>query len=74
MTLNEFKVIFYWEYIHRVLGRIIGLTGLIPIMIMIFKRRLSNAEIKQSLIINIWIIAQGIVGWYMVKKWVSGQP
>ena len=30
MTLNEFKVIYYWEYIHRVLGRILGLLFLIP--------------------------------------------
>ena len=33
MTMQEFKVIFYWEYIHRLLGRVIGLAYLIPLII-----------------------------------------
>ena len=32
MTLNEFKVIFWWEYIHRLLGRIIGLAYILPLL------------------------------------------
>ncbi len=74
MTLDEFKVIFYWEYIHRILGRIIGLTGLIPLIYFIIKNKLSNSEFKQSIIINVWIIIQGIVGWYMVKSGLVENP
>ena len=38
MTLNEFKVIFWWEYIHRLLGRFIGLFYLIPLFYFTFKK------------------------------------
>ena len=38
MTLEEFKVIFWWEYIHRLLGRIIGLFYLIPLFYFTFKK------------------------------------
>ena len=38
MTLSEFKVIYYWEYIHRILGRVFGLLFLIPFVIFLIKR------------------------------------
>ena len=38
MTLNEFKVIYYWEYVHRILGRILGLLFLIPFIFIYFKK------------------------------------
>ena len=41
MTIEEFKVIFYWEYFHRLLGRLIGLVYLIPLIIFSFKRVLD---------------------------------
>ena len=37
MTLNEFKIIYYWEYGHRLLARLIGLTSLIPLIYFTFK-------------------------------------
>ena len=37
MTIEEFKVIFYWEYFHRLLGRLIGLVYLIPLIIFLLK-------------------------------------
>ena len=42
MTLEEFKIIFYWEYIHRILGRIIGLIFLLPLFIFRLKRLIKN--------------------------------
>ena len=38
MTLDEFKVIFYWEYIHRILGRFLGLFFLIPLVFLLLKK------------------------------------
>ena len=39
MTMNEFKVIFWWEWAHRIFGRIIGLTFLIPLIFFILKEK-----------------------------------
>ena len=47
MTFEEFKIIFYWEYFHRLLGRIIGLVYLIPLIYFSFK----NIFDKKTLII-----------------------
>ena len=38
MSLEEFKIIFYWEYVHRILGRLIGLVFLIPLVFFIIKK------------------------------------
>ena len=42
MSLNEFKVIFYWEYIHRILARIIGLFFLIPLIYFYFSKKIKK--------------------------------
>ncbi len=68
MTLEEFKVIFYWEYYHRVLARIIGLFFLIPLVYFYFTKKINEKYLKMCLIIFILIIFQGIVGWFMVKS------
>tara|TARA_B100001093_G_scaffold482157_1_gene513542 strand:- start:4568 stop:5593 length:1026 start_codon:yes stop_codon:yes gene_type:complete len=68
MELDQFKVIFYWEYFHRILGRIIGLFFLIPLIFFYFSKTISNDHMKICFIILILIISQGIIGWYMVKS------
>ena len=42
MTLEEFKIIFYWEYIHRILGRIIGLIFLLPLIYFYFVKKINK--------------------------------
>ena len=66
MTLQEFKVIFYWEYIHRVLARILGLFFIIPLIYYHFTNKEIN--LKPLYTVAILIMVQGIVGWYMVKS------
>jgi len=66
MTLNEFKVIFWWEWAHRFLGRLIGIGFLIPLIYFSF-------QIKFSKLINLYLIFflicfQGFLGWYMVSS------
>ena len=51
MTLDEFKIIYWWEYIHRLLGRLIGLFYLIPLLYFTFKKKL-----KLNSIINLYFI------------------
>jgi len=66
MTLDEFKVIFWWEFIHRFLGRLIGIIFLVPLIFFTIKLNFKN-------IINFYIIfalicLQGFVGWFMVSS------
>ena len=68
MSLQEFKIIFFWEYFHRILGRIIGLFFFIPFIFFIYKRVLNNYLIFQLSVISFLILFQGAIGWYMVKS------
>ena len=68
MTLEEFKIIFYWEYFHRILGRLIGLFFIIPLIFFYFDKRINKKYLINCSIILFLIIIQGIVGWYMVES------
>ena len=68
MTMNEFKIIYYWEYIHRILGRILGLLFLIPFIYIFSKKILNKKYNKNFFILFLLILLQGAVGWYMVKS------
>ena len=66
MTLSEFKVIFWWEWAHRQLGRLIGLLVLIPLIYFTIKNGLW--VLKEYLIIFLLVCFQGFIGWYMVSS------
>ena len=68
MTISEFKVIYYWEYIHRILGRILGLMFIIPFIYIYFKKILIKNYNFNFFILFLLILVQGSVGWYMVKS------
>ena len=66
MTLSEFKVIFWWEWAHRFLGRLIGLCYLIPLIYFSFKIKI--AKLFNLYLIFLLICFQGFIGWYMVSS------
>ena len=68
MTLQEFKVIFYWEYFHRILARFIGLFFLIPLVYFYFSNKIRKDYLNYCFIIFFLILLQGFIGWYMVKS------
>ena len=68
MTLAEFKIIFWWEYIHRLLGRIIGVFYIIPLIYFTFKNKLKKETLFSLYNILFLICIQGFIGWYMVKS------
>ena len=68
MSLEQFKIIFYWEYFHRVLARIIGLFFLIPLIYFHFSKKIDNKYLSQCYLIFALIIFQGVIGWFMVKS------
>ena len=68
MTLDEFKVIFWWEYIHRLLGRIIGLFYIIPLIFFSINKYINKKLTISFYLIFLLILIQGFVGWYMVSS------
>ena len=66
MSLKEFKVIFWWEFIHRFLGRLIGIFFLLPLIFFFIK--LGFKQTKNLFITFILICLQGFIGWYMVES------
>ena len=66
MTLSEFKVIFWWEWGHRFLGRLIGMAFIIPLIYFTFK--LSLRKLINYYFIFFLICFQGFLGWYMVSS------
>ena len=66
MTLQEFKVIFWWEWAHRFLGRLIGISFLLPLLFFTFK--VGFKKLLNLYIIFFLICFQGFMGWYMVSS------
>ena len=68
MSLAEFKIIFYWEYIHRIIARFIGLFFLLPLIYFYLSKKIDLKYIKICCLIFSLIVFQGVIGWYMVKS------
>ena len=66
MSLSEFKIIFWWEWIHRFLGRLIGLAFIIPLIYFTFFVKFT--KLINFYFIFILICFQGFIGWYMVSS------
>lgn len=74
MSLEEFKSIFWIEYIHRLLGRILGLFFLVPGLYFLIKRRLPPHTFKPLMLVGFFGLLQGGMGWYMVKSGLMDHP
>jgi heme a synthase len=74
MTLEAFKSIFFWEYLHRLLGRLIGFVFFIPFLIFYFKKQLNSFLLKRMLLILMLGALQGFLGWFMVKSGLVSNP
>ena len=66
MTMKEFKVIFWWEWIHRFLGRLIGICFLVPLIF--FSVKIGFRKLRNLYMIFFLICFQGFIGWYMVSS------
>jgi cytochrome c oxidase assembly protein subunit 15 len=74
MDLAGFKTIFMFEYLHRVLGRLIGVIYLLPMLFFLIKGR-----VRPGLAPKLWVLfilggLQGLLGWYMVKSGLVDKP
>jgi cytochrome c oxidase assembly protein subunit 15 len=74
MELSEFKFIFWWEYGHRLLGRLIGFVFAVPLLIFALQKKVRGTlafKLGTALVLG---GAQGFLGWYMVKSGLVDRP
>jgi cytochrome c oxidase assembly protein subunit 15 len=74
MTLEGFKSIFYFEYFHRILGRLIGMMFLVPFLYFWFKGAIRKSHLPQMILMFLLGGLQGVLGWYMVKSGLVNDP
>lgn len=74
MSLSEFKTIFFWEYIHRLIGRILGMVFIIPFAWFVIKKKLDSRNIKRGIILFVLGLSQGLLGWFMVMSGLVAIP
>ena len=68
MNLDEFKIIFYWEYVHRLLARLVGLSALLPLIFFSINFKNTKYYSNKYYWIFFLICLQGFIGWYMVSS------
>ena len=71
-TLKDFKFIFFWEWLHRLWARLMGLVFFIPFLVFLFQRRFKEEMIKPLIILFLLGAVQGAVGWIMVASGLTG--
>ncbi|RIA09094.1 cytochrome c oxidase assembly protein subunit 15 [Flavobacteriaceae bacterium MAR_2010_72] len=73
-SLEDFKDIYFWEWLHRFIGRLIGLVFFIPFLYFLLTKQLSKSTIKKAIILLGLGAFQGFLGWYMVKSGLVDRP
>jgi len=75
MSLDQFKSIFFWEYFHRLLGRMLGLVYALPLFWFWVRGVLRVPGLKLKLLLGLLLGGgQGLMGWYMVKSGLVDNP
>ncbi|MFK5982971.1 MAG: COX15/CtaA family protein [Flavobacteriaceae bacterium] len=72
--LQDFKDIYFWEWLHRVIGRFIGMVFIIPFLYFLLKKQLTKSTIKKSILLLFLGGFQGFLGWYMVSSGLVERP
>ena len=74
MNLNQYKNIYYWEYAHRIFGRIIGIIFIIPFFIFLRRGYIKRNLFQHLFFAILLVITQGLLGWFMVKSGLLDNP
>ncbi|MEI6508808.1 MAG: COX15/CtaA family protein [Bacteroidota bacterium] len=72
--VNDFKKIYWWEYLHRLVGRMIGIVFIIPFLFFYFKKQIDKKLLPKLLFIFMLGAWQGFLGWYMVSSGLVDNP
>lgn len=73
-TLADYQYIYFWEWFHRLIGRLIGLVFLIPFVYFLIKKQLDAATLRKCYVLLGMGALQGFFGWYMVKSGLVNNP
>ncbi|WP_348679778.1 COX15/CtaA family protein [Flavobacterium coralii] len=73
-TLDDYKFIYFWEWFHRFIGRIIGIVFIIPFIYFLIRKKLDKATIGKCFILLGMGAFQGFLGWFMVKSGLIDNP
>lgn len=68
MTLAGFQAIFFWEYLHRLLGRVVGLAYLVPLVVFWIGGRIPRGYAPRLVALVALVVLQGAIGWWMVAS------
>lgn len=74
MSLSDFKFIFFWEYIHRLIGRLIGIVFILPFVYFKLTGQFTQRQTRKLWVSFILGGFQGFLGWYMVKSGLVNRP
>ncbi|MGN6400525.1 MAG: COX15/CtaA family protein [Flavisolibacter sp.] len=72
-TLDDFKSIFFWEWMHRLWGRLIGVVFLIPFIVFLVQKRFSKEMVQPMVILFLLGGLQGLIGWIMVRSGLNDE-
>jgi cytochrome c oxidase assembly protein subunit 15 len=73
-TISDYKFIYFWEWFHRLIGRVIGMVFIIPFIYFLIKKKLDSATIKKCVILLGLGGLQGFFGWFMVRSGLIDNP
>jgi cytochrome c oxidase assembly protein subunit 15 len=74
MSLDEFKSIFFWEYLHRQIGRLIGLAMILPLAWFAWRRAIPSGYGWRLTALTALVVLQGAIGWWMVASGLVDRP
>lgn len=73
-TLSNYKFIYFWEWFHRLIGRIVGFVFIIPFVYFLIKKKIDRATLKKCYILLGMGAFQGFLGWFMVRSGLIDNP
>ena len=73
-TISDYKFIYFWEWFHRLIGRVIGMVFIVPFIYFLIKKKLDSATIKKCVILLGLGGLQGFFGWFMVRSGLIDNP
>ncbi|MEL0457072.1 COX15/CtaA family protein [Flavobacteriaceae bacterium SZ-1-7] len=73
-NLEDFKDIYFWEWLHRLIGRLIGIVFFIPFLYFLFTKQFTKPTIQKAIVLLCMGAFQGFLGWYMVKSGLVDNP
>lgn len=68
ITMHQFQALFWWEWVHRILARIVGLVLAVPYVVLLMQGHIRKSMRGRLALLPVLAAAQGVLGWYMVKS------